>query len=103
MCVFRQDRNLLGDRCSHPSQPPAYHPKNTGWPRVHYSLTARDRENLLHSTGVMARMMEGTGAALVMPVNDAFKTWRRGRDGEGAGLEAYLKVIGGPCVCVGDG
>lgn len=58
---------------------------------MHYSLTPRDRRNLQHSVRVMHQMFLKTGAALVMPVYDAFRTWRRGRDGE-EGLEEYLKV-----------
>lgn len=67
------------------------HHDELGWPRVHYSLTPRDRQNMLHSVGVMAQMMLKTGASLVMPVYDGFRSWRKGRDGEG-GLEAYVKV-----------
>lgn len=62
----------------------------TGWPRIHYSLTARDRANMMHSAGVMLRMMKETGASLVMPIYDSFRTWRRGRDEEE--LDGYIKV-----------
>lgn len=63
----------------------------TGWPRIHYSLTARDRANMQHSASVMLRMMKETGALVALPIYDSFRTWRRGRDGE-AGLDEYLKV-----------
>lgn len=65
--------------------------QQTGWPRIHYSLTARDRANMQYSAGVMLRMMKETGASVALPIYDSFRTWRRGRDGE-AGLDEYLKV-----------
>lgn len=68
------------------------HAQTTGWPRVHYSLTSRDRANMLHSSGVVLRMMQATGASLVMPIYDSFRTWRRGRDDDKEGLDGYIKV-----------
>jgi hypothetical protein len=39
----------------------------------------------------MLRMMTETGAALALPINDSFRSWRRGRDGA-EGVDDYLKV-----------
>ena len=47
---------------------------------------------MLHSSGVMLRMMQATGASLVMPIYDSFRTWRRGRDDDKEGLDGYIKV-----------
>ena len=47
---------------------------------------------MLHSSGVMLRMMQATGASLVMPIYDSFRTWRRGRDDDTEGLDGYIKV-----------
>jgi len=39
----------------------------------------------------MLKMMTETGAALALPINDSFRSWRRGRDGA-EGVDEYLKV-----------
>jgi hypothetical protein len=49
----------------------------------------------------MLKMMTGTGAVVALPLNDSFRTWRRGRDGVGEGLAGYLKVRRSKgCVCM---